>query len=318
MLITIEGPDCGGKSTLTQQLITAAGYRGWLGHRVHKGPPAPDADPFREYESVLDADPLVELIDSKLDVVVMDRWHVGEAIYGPLWRGKSRLSVAGLAHVEAALDALGAIRVMCLPSYPELQRRFLSRGDDLTKLEELPYIHAAYERHAELFDYTVLTGAEDRQRAVGTLLDIARNRHRRTQWVDLHGQRTYLGNLWPTALLVGDERNARPRPDLTRPFTPVNAAGCSQWLWDAVIEAGLHLEVGLINAHEPNVSLRELWRALDEPRVVALGNRADNTLTLAGLDHVTVRHPQFARRFQHQDFAGYVTSLKGAILGDLS
>lgn len=316
MLITIEGPDCGGKTTLTQQLIDAAKQRGWAGHREHRGPPAPDADPFLEYEAVLDAEPLNELIDSNCDVVVMDRWHVGEAIYGPLWRGHSRLSVAGLMHVEAALDALGAVRVMCLPPYHALQARFLTRGDDLTSLDELPYIHGAYQRHAELFDYIVLTGAEDRQTALRGLLDVARNRNHRAGPTTFYGQRTYVGQLWPTALLVGDERNARPRPELTRPFTPASGAGCSKWLWDALVETGLHTEVGLVNAHEPDVMLRYLWRALDEPRVVALGNRASAELTRLGLNHATVRHPQYSKRFEHSNFDGYVASLKEAIHGD--
>lgn len=316
MLITIEGPDCGGKSTLTRQLIEAAARRGWTGHREHKGPPQPDVDPFQEYESALDVDPLRGRIDGATDLVVMDRWHVGESIYGPIWRGGSRLSVAGLAHVEASLDALGAIRVMCLPPYPELQRRFLSRGDDLTKLEELPYIHGAYQRHAELFDYVVITGAEDRQTAVRGLLDLAWNRHVRAQYVNTYSQRTYVGQLWPTALLVGDERNAGPRPDLRRPFTPVNGAGCSTWLWDAVLATGYHTEVGLVNAHEAGVDLAKLWRELDEPRVVALGNRASHQLRLVGVEHATVRHPQYARRFEHKDFNGYVTSLKEAMHAD--
>lgn len=317
MLITIEGPDCGGKSTLTRQLIEAARRRGWTGDRVHKGPPAPDADAFTEYETALDVEPLRGLIDADHHVVVMDRWHVGEAIYGPLWRGRSRLTTAGLAHVEGALDAVGAIRVMCLPPYHELQARFFTRGDDLTKLDELPIIHAAYQNHAGLFDYAVVTGSEDRNRVVGGLLDLAWQRHVRAQYVLAQGKRTYVGPLWPSYLLVGDERNAGPRPDLTRPFTPVNGAGCSGWLWDAVIATGYYGEVGLVNSSEAGVDVRQLWRELDEPRVIALGGKASARLHEAGVRHRLVFHPQYARRFQHKDFDGYVAALKEAMHGDL-
>jgi len=315
LLITIEGPDCGGKSTLTRQLLEAAEARGWLGQRVHKGPPAPDVDPFTEYETALDVEPLRSLVDGYDTLVVMDRWHVGEAIYGPLWRGHSRLTRAGLAHVEAALDAVGAIRVMCLPPYHELQARFLTRGDDLTKLDELPHIHGAYQDHAELFDYVVLTGFEPRQVAVNGLLDIARNRRNRARLITKLSDRTYVGQLWPTYLIVGDERNARPRPDLTRPFTPVNGSGCSTWLWDAVVATGYHTEVGIVNANESGVALTYLWRELDEPRVVALGNRAASRLYAAGIEHRIIYHPQYAKRFQHKDFDGYVASLKEAMHG---
>jgi hypothetical protein len=316
LLITIEGPDCGGKSTLTEQLIEAARQRGWTGHRVHKGPPAPDVDPFTEYESALDVEPQRGLIDADHHLVVMDRWHLGEAVYGPIWRGGSRLSGAGVSHVEAALDALGAVRVMCLPAFHELQARFLTCGDDLTKLDELPYIHGAYERFADHLDYIVITGTEDRRVALRGLLDVAWNRHVRALNVTHRGQRTYVGPLWPNFLLVGDERNHRPRPDLTRPFTPVNGAGCSQWLWEAIIETGYHTEVGLVNSNETDVDIRQLWRELDEPSVIALGSKASARLTMAGINHRTVQHPQYAKRFRHKDFDGYVASLKEAMHGD--
>lgn len=312
MLIVIEGPDCGGKTTLTHQLLLA---HGGPGHREHAGPPAdPPPCAFTEYESALDEPGLRARIADPRYLVVMDRWHVGEAVYGPLWRGTSRLDAAGLLHVEHALTAVGAVRVACLPPYPALRARFLDRGDDLTKLDELPQIHAEYAAHAQRFGHWVVDGTEDRERLLGALLSLARVNARQAAAVQLTTNRTYVGPLvQPRALLVGDERNAGPRPDLRRPFTPVNGSGCSRWLWDAVLATGEHNAVGAVNSNEPNVDLRALWAELSFPNLVALGGKASQRLGVLGLGHRTVHHPQFAKRFQNKRFNEYVASLTGAI-----
>lgn len=312
MLIVLEGPDCGGKTTLARELLAA---HGGPGHREHAGPPAdPPPCAFTEYESALDEPGLRARIADPGYLVVMDRWHVGEAVYGPLWRGRSRLDAAGLLHVENSLLGFGAVRVACLPSYSALQIRFLSRGDDRTQVSELPWIHAEYAAHARRFGYQIVDGTEERALLVADLLAGAVGAARRAALVQRAASRTYVGPfVHPRALLVGDERNAGPRPDLRRPFTPVNGLGCSRWLWDAVLATGEHRAVGAVNSNEPGVDLRWLWAELSFPNLVALGGRASRRLTALGLGHRTIYHPQFAKRFKNKRFDEYVASLTAAI-----
>lgn len=320
MIICVEGPDCGGKTTLIEHF--KADWLAWHAARglstevqvVHKGPPDLDADPFTEYETALD-----DFWDAALstrDLVLLDRWHAGELVYGPMLRGKSRLTTAGLTHVDLSLRALSATTIICLPPVQELTRRFKARGDDLISIKGIDRLRTWYQWYALQYDHVTYAGNE--LKAIDDeLVELMRADARRVIDVQGFSNRTYLGHPEPAVLLVGDERNvagARPRHDLRRPFTPVHHADCSTWLWDAVYAAGLHEFVGCVNVNEPGIDLSSLYQALDRPHVVALGNRACAGLDQLGIDHQRVPHPQWWKRFKHRDFTGYVNQLKEAIV----
>jgi hypothetical protein len=323
MLIVIEGPDLGGKTTLAANLA-----RRW--HRptlrslsrppaptvltVKKGQPVPGVGPFEEYELALDEDKLGEAIRSRHDLVLADRWHTGEGVYGPLLRGRSRLTEAGLTHVELALDALGAVKVACLPPLDVLRDRHTTRGDDLVTADQLELIRGWYDLVTRRYGYEVLNGTEPAHLVPMLLVNRARTRR---EWA-YHAQRlsagTYLGNpVLPRAILCGDVRNPRGDARFRRPFTPLTAAGSPTWLLNALVFSGYHNDVGLINTAEPGVDLPQLWRALGRPRLVALGRLAEARLTRLDLNHVAVPHPQHAKRFRYHDLDGYVAQLKEAI-----
>lgn len=310
MLILLEGPDCGGKTTLADQL--AAHFRAASPYPtrlevLHAGPPAPGVSPFDEYELALDEpDRLARILDVD-GLVVLDRWHAGEAVYGPLLRGRSRLTDAGLYHVELALDALGAVKVACLPPLTVLHERLRRRGDPVIGPGHLPTLHAFYSRLAVEHGYALSTVPAD-------LLGFARDRTYLRRVLRGHDQGTYLGSLTPRALLVGDVRNPNGPAQYRRAFTPLHRGGSPTWLLDALLASGYHREVGVVNAHEPNVDHPALWRRLRQPRLVALGQRAHAHLRSLGLTPAaTVYHPQFSKRFQNSKFESYVDALREAI-----
>lgn len=81
MFIALEGPDGAGKSTLAQAIA--------------------DATPGTEivHFSQLKQNPLDEYVYALEDYspgkggnLVTDRWHIGEDIYGPLYRGESGMT----------------------------------------------------------------------------------------------------------------------------------------------------------------------------------------------------------------------------------
>ncbi len=324
MLIVLEGPDGGGKTSLADALDhrwrgSAAGTRRLVTHRVKTGPPTSlDVCPFTEYETALDAEPLGAYLRSDRALVLGDRWHAGEMVYGPLLRGHSRLTPAGMLHVELTLTGAGAVKVMCLPPLTEVQRWFATRGDDLVNARHLPALWAWYQAHAQLFGYQVVTGTEPTPALLDELIYLAEVNAAAADLVRSSAAGTYVGRLRPRALLCGDVRNAGPRArlDLTRPFTPTNANGSSEWLLDAVLTANLPGEVGLVNTGEPGVDLSTLWEVLGRPRLVALGGNADRRLTDLDLKHVKIPHPQWAKRFATKDFGGYVQQLEEAVRGD--
>lgn len=327
MLIILEGPDGGGKTSLanaldhhwrSQDLGPASADR-LLTRRVKWGPPSShDLCPFTEYETFLDRPEIQDDVRSSRALVLGDRWHAGEMVYGPLLRDKSRLTPAGMAHVELALTGAGALRVMCLPPLVEVQRRFAARGDDLVSELSVPLLWRWYEAHAAVFGYRVVTGDEAAEELFDELTFVAEVHAIRADLIQSSAVGTYIGQHHPRALLCGDVRGNGPRgrPDLRRPFTPTDLNGSSEWLLDAVLTADLQLEVGIINTGEPGVDLPTLWEVLKRPRLVALGGNASRRLVDLDLDHVTIPHPQYARRFTSRDFAGYTTRLKEAVLGD--
>lgn len=135
-IIVLEGPDFAGKSTLAARLQTNAAVA------IRTNGPPPAGDLAQHY-----ADQIAQARRS-LSSTVFDRLHVGELIYGPEFRGTSRLTDEDLRALETMLDEAGAIRVHVDASDETLLRRFRGpRGDPLIDDEQrLLRIAASYRR----------------------------------------------------------------------------------------------------------------------------------------------------------------------------
>lgn len=316
MLVLLEGVDGGGKSHLAEKLVEthAATVRdeGSRAIILHKGQPTPGLDAFQEYEMELEEPELHNLICSTTDLVVMDRWHAGEVPYGKLYRNHSRLTDAGMLHVELTLSALGAFKLLVQPEYAStVLRRLVDRGDDFLQLEHAAHVHGWYADHGSKFFYHRASGwsPEFILRAAASIAldgDPLGVRH----WPG------YIGPGSPIVILVGDERGpnklGRAAADFPRAFTPWDNAGSSVYLLNALLISGLSHAVGVVNAHEPGVDLSKIHKFQIAPSVVALGNRASITLTKAGIEHQKVPHPQWWKRFRHAKITEYAELIKEA------
>lgn len=144
-VVVIDGPDGGGKSTLALRLQDEFGFS----YR-HEGPPPPDTDALLYYRSVL-FDAVLESLAGK--GVVLDRFALGERVYGPLIRGKDTLGEAGWKAIRDDLDAIGAVRVLCLPAYEVCHRAWDRRaraGEEMIRAEER--FRATYDAWAAFAD----------------------------------------------------------------------------------------------------------------------------------------------------------------------
>lgn len=139
-VIIVEGIDGSGKSTLVNRIkeIMPTNY-----DRViwAKGVPVYD-DPELEYCKQL-------TWIRNHHFVVSDRYHVGELIYGPLYRGISRVAGKFFVKIEQQLDSLKAVKVILLPDLETCKQRAYERGESYLKEEDFERVWNEYKQFAD-------------------------------------------------------------------------------------------------------------------------------------------------------------------------
>jgi thymidylate kinase len=116
-IIVLEGPDGSGKTTVAQAISEL--YPG-LYESLRCGPPSPDTEPYWQYDGIIDQ---AEMLENDGKLVVIDRLHVGELVYGRIFRGRSRLSIEQAQTLDDRLARLGAVRAAFMPSTRVLLER---------------------------------------------------------------------------------------------------------------------------------------------------------------------------------------------------
>lgn len=142
MILIFEGPDGAGKSTMIQAVAAehvAAGHSPDSIAIWRAGPFPPSSDAWTEY-----ALPLTSLSPSKDWLVLIDRWHIGELVYGPIFRGGSRLSDKQRTWIDGYVRSLGGAVVHLTATTDELTRRITKRGDDMVGPEHVEAIRAGF------------------------------------------------------------------------------------------------------------------------------------------------------------------------------
>lgn len=309
MLIIVEGADRNGKTTLARAIAKKLAYK-----YVHHGPPKWGADGYIE-----------ELLGIH-QPTVMDRSFIGEMVYGPMLRGDSCLDdeqFITLLRVAARLNTT----VILAEQDEYTQRKWHGTEKrvtmDQTKLARINfrYLRPKVEEYLKVLDYhacDLQDMVEFIQGHRGLFEDSA-------YWGKFHrGHRHQgIGNpLTMKLLLVGDQVNT----NVTWRGLPFDAGASAKYLNHCLNEANIQgSEVYLINSKnrkgketDPSEIRSVLgWSSYVKPRAVALGKVADRWLTMHGIDHATLEHPQFRRRFKIAKTAEYVNQLKEAYNGTI-
>lgn len=136
-LIIIEGIDGSGKSTLAN-MIQEVAQNNYNVIRAHRGPMKGSV--VEEYVK-----PLFEVGPN--DLLIADRWHVGEMIYGPIYRGVSYVDSV-LEHIENILDDLAAVKIVMLTPREIVRERLAGRGEEFLKEKDFDQVYDFYEKFA--------------------------------------------------------------------------------------------------------------------------------------------------------------------------
>lgn len=305
MIIVVEGADCAGKSTWVARLT-----QGLAAHyavtTLHAGVPDPDVDVLDQYLT-----PLTAALEPG-SALVLDRWHLGERVYGPLRRGKSLLSPGQHEYVELVMRSVGFAGILCDLPDADLLACYDRRGDDhpAVRREQLT-------REAELFRLIVQLRPDWHVARVGPTdsvddwtrreLEVVKRVGSLAPFVRAPVRGAYVGPRWPRVLLVGDRRNPLDQhTPLPWPFVPWRSTS-GHWMFEALVREGVPVgQLGFVNGCERTVDeLGALWVALGAPKIVALGQNATRQLCGAELPHSVTHHPQWWRRFQHRKTAAF-------------
>lgn len=126
-----EGADLVGKTTMAHRLAARLTAEGLDVATLHFSPPKPGLTGIELYLR-----PLQEAMEGA-DAVVVDRFYLGEDVYGPMLRGASVLTAFDRETIEEFLDQIGAKRFWVDEGDRLIAKRFNERGDDLLKLEQI-------------------------------------------------------------------------------------------------------------------------------------------------------------------------------------
>ncbi len=121
MRIIIEGCDKTGKSTLAKMLAQQ------LNMRIVKVNQPKSNDALWEY---------LELIKDSGDNVIFDRLHLGENVYGPLYRQGDRIDFTMLEDMLINDTLL----ILCHDNHLNVYDRFITEKEDYTRTEHIQYI----------------------------------------------------------------------------------------------------------------------------------------------------------------------------------
>jgi hypothetical protein len=301
VLIILEGPDGGGKTTLAEALYEFLDERDHARGvvRMHKGPPV--GHPLDEYLR-----PISAYRPGRSPHLILDRWHWGERVY-PALRGRvSQLDDAAWWAIESLLARLGALVVYVYGDLATYRRVYAERGEDVDALlEELPLVDKAY-RDVRLRSFQLQQFYQWSSPLNSEVERVVKLAHVRESTVVDLVTTTYSGPRHPEFLLFGDVRHElrhvdpssrEARANTDPAFLPFPGTS-GHFLRGALADAGTTIRYGLANACDVD-DPRRLWDSLGRPRTVALGRNAQRRLAQLAVPHGVVPHPQYVRRFHH-------------------
>jgi hypothetical protein len=316
VLILIEGCDQTGKTTLANAIQQYALPQ--KSRMIHAG--KPEGHPLTAYEG-----PINSYEPGFTDPIIIDRWHLGEAVWPTIFKRETELDAASFRHIELFLQSRGAVLVLAEGRETLLTERFASAAQaghpEPMSPNWIPFVLSLFKTlgaNTVLPFYPFDTERDPYEKFIPPVVGVARYFADRTSTVFEHFGSEWIGSFEPDVLFVGERPGNGPQADklpfaANVPFVPFKTT--SGWY---LMQALPTNPVAIANAFQNDGSsskLNELYEILNYPNVVALGNVAHDELDKARIKHGVAAHPQYVRRFKQSKLGEYTALLAEASMG---
>lgn len=301
MFIIIEGADKTGKTTLANAIVKKFGFK-----YVHFGKPKKRA--ATEY---------AEYLLSTNEDQVCDRFHLGELVYGPIFRGGAAIDDVEFATIERLLRLKQTILIQTTTDVTLANKRLaVSTQDEAVDSDQnqvairgfKQVIKRSNVQHIIKYDgsnYENLNEILRKLAALKVQIDDA-------QSVVSHfctGIGTPVGK---KIVFVGDEVNK----NVTWLNLPFDKGLSSEFLLDSMKKARVPERLVYI-CNSNTLTQREVnfLQTTGKTLFIALGQKATIKLYELGVKHHSLPHPQYVKRFQWKNKGQYTKDLKSIVKG---
>ena len=130
MIVVVEGPDGAGKTTFCEIIVAEGVKLGLQAERVHAGPPPPGMNLTAHYLSTIQRGASRDML------IVADRLHLGELIYGHTRREGSRLTWFDMCALSSAIVSTPGHQFILIPPMRTINARLKDRGEHHPRLDD--------------------------------------------------------------------------------------------------------------------------------------------------------------------------------------
>jgi thymidylate kinase len=199
MLILIEGVDGSGKSTLVDEfnILMPDDARHFARGPLKQHPLVEYLYPLLNYHPIMSVP------------VICDRWHVGELVYGPLYRGSSKLTPAMEAYIDAFLRSRGALKLWVDTPYETVELRLKTRGDDLLQEQHQRLVWDWYRDHLPRRGWRSVPGNLQKTKRAELVRQLLKDAQMAASMATSIHYPHYVGPPEPEVVLFGDHVTTR-------------------------------------------------------------------------------------------------------------
>jgi len=292
MIIILEGSDKTGKSTLAKYIRAKYDFDYIKCSR-------PKGDPYIEYMEIL------QKIATTGGNWVIDRFLIGESVYGPIYRGESKLDDVKIRNIELKALSLNPLLIYCYDDVKNIKKRFKELKEDFAKTKDIEKILELYEEQVEK---SILPCTFHHMM---TPLDLIKTKRIDFIIEKLMDRGVYFNTVTgntknPAVIFVGESRNENQKKEYKKVGQPFDFGPASKYLFKKIKETGNYIHKILIinsDSEEFKVVIERFDNPneIKRPKIIALGKKANNMLNILNIKHDLLPHPQYMNRFYPND-----------------